>query len=64
MKDRIIASAYFAGWALVRALPETLAYRLFSSIADFGYAKNGKSIQRLRSNLARVKPNLSASELD
>ena len=64
MKDRIIASAYFAGWALVRALPERLAYRLFGSIADFVYAKNGKSIQRLRNNLARVKPNLSASELD
>jgi lauroyl/myristoyl acyltransferase len=64
MKDRIIASAYFAGWALVRALPETLAYRLFSLIADFVYVKNGKSTQRLRKNLARVKPNLDAGELN
>ena len=64
MKDRIIASAYFAGWALVRALPNTLAYRLFSLIADFVYVKNGKSIQRLRNNLARVQPNLSEGELN
>lgn len=64
MKDRIFASAYFAGWALVRALPETLAYRLFSLMADFVYVKNGKSTQRLRKNLARVKPNLDAGELN
>lgn len=64
MKDRVIASAYFAGWALVRALPETLAYRLFSLMADFVYVKNGKSTQRLRKNLARVKPNLDAGELN
>lgn len=64
MKDRIAASAYFFGWALVRVLPEKLAYGIFGAIAQLVHAKNGKSIQRLRSNLARVKPQLKPRDLD
>ncbi len=64
MKDSLSALAYFAGWRLVRTLPEKMAYRLFSSIGRRAVKANGKSVQRLRSNLSRVKPELSQSELD
>ena len=64
MKDSLSALAYFAGWRLVRTLPEKMAYRLFSSIGRRAVKVNGKSVQRLRSNLSRVKPELSQSELD
>ncbi len=57
------ATAYFAGWRIVRWLPEKRAYRLFEIIADRATAKNGKSFQRLENNLKRVKPELTASEL-
>ncbi len=64
VKDFLIAQLYFAGWRIVRWLPEKGAYRLFRSIGRLVLQRNGKSVQRLRSNLARVKPDLSANELD
>jgi KDO2-lipid IV(A) lauroyltransferase len=64
MKDSFSALAYFAGWRLVRTLPEKAAYRLFSSIGRRAVRVNGKSVQRLRSNLSRIKPELSKCELD
>lgn len=64
MKDRISYLAYLMGWWFVRTIPERLAYFLFGKIADFATSKGGKSIKRLRSNLARVKPRLSDNELD
>ncbi len=48
--------AYRAGWALVRALPERLAARLFERGADLAWRRQGKGARRLRSNLARVVP--------
>jgi KDO2-lipid IV(A) lauroyltransferase len=64
MKDSFSALAYFAGWRLVRALPERSAYRLFSFIGRRAVKANGKSVQRLRFNLSRVKPDLSEVELE
>lgn len=64
MIERVTATSYFAGWAIVRALPEQLAYGLFTSLADSFTRRNGKSVQRLRSNLARVCPEKSSDELD
>lgn len=55
---------YLMGWALVRALPEWFAYALFNRIALIAYNRNGRGVQRLRKNLARVKPELSSSELE
>jgi KDO2-lipid IV(A) lauroyltransferase len=64
MKDAISALAYFAGWRLVRTLPEKGAYGLFSFIGRRAVKANGKSVQRLRFNLSRVKPDLSEVELE
>lgn len=57
------ALAYFAGWRVVRWLPETTAYKLFEIIADQLSKREGKNFSRLKSNLKRVKPQLSDQEL-
>ena len=61
--EDLTAVAYFAGWRIVRWLPEKSAYRFFEFVADRASAKNGKSFQRLESNLKRVVPEISDSEL-
>jgi KDO2-lipid IV(A) lauroyltransferase len=64
VKDNLAAYAYFAGWRLVRWLPEKTAYRLAYWAADFLTKRNGKSVSRLRSNLSRTQPGISSAQLD
>ncbi|MEN9324268.1 MAG: hypothetical protein RL414_22, partial [Actinomycetota bacterium] len=47
---------YATAWFLVRYMPEKWAYGLASRAADYIYKRNGKQIQRLRSNYSRVHP--------
>ena len=61
--EDLTAAAYFAGWRIVRWLPERTAYRFFDFVADRISSKNGKSFKRLKSNLKRVVPQLSDHEL-
>ncbi|NUS74201.1 MAG: phosphatidylinositol mannoside acyltransferase [Corynebacteriales bacterium] len=56
MKDKLVDWAYGLGWAAVRALPESTARRLFQYGADRAYRRNDRGVQRLRSNLARIRP--------
>lgn len=64
MSQEIAYLLYLIGWKIVGLLPEASAYGLFRRIADYIYGKNGKSVRRLRTNLAIVRPNLSAPELE
>jgi len=64
VKDNLAAYAYFAGWRLVRWLPEKTAYRLAYWVADFLTKRNGRSVSRLRSNLSRTQPNISSAQLN
>ena len=64
MKDNIAAYAYFAGWRIVRWLPEKSAYRLAYAVADFLTKRNGKNVSRLRLNLRRTKPDITPLDLD
>jgi lauroyl/myristoyl acyltransferase len=52
---------YRLGWGAVRRMPERAAYALFDKIADVTVARGGA--ERLRSNYATVRPDLSAKEL-
>ena len=52
------------GFAAVRNLPARAAYRMFDSAAHLTYLRGGKGVDRLRANYARVRPELSARELD
>ncbi|TKK78678.1 phosphatidylinositol mannoside acyltransferase [Herbidospora galbida] len=54
LTDRIVASAYTVGWAVVRFVPEKVAAFVFRQIADVMWRRRGKSVRRLESNLARV----------
>ncbi len=64
MKENFSAYVYFAGWRIVRWLPEKTAYNLAYRIADFLVKRNGKSVQRLRSNLERTQPSITKLNLD
>lgn len=64
MGDRISYLAYLSGWKIVGVLPERLAYGLFKKIAHIMYGRNGKSVRRLRTNLAIVQPNSKSEDLE
>ena len=64
MKDFLTARAYFFGWSIIRRISEKSATDLFQRLGLWMYKKNGKSVERLRSNLVRVKPELSPTELE
>jgi KDO2-lipid IV(A) lauroyltransferase len=64
MKDNFSAYVYFAGWRVVRWLPESTAYKLAYWVSDFLVKRNGKSVQRLRSNLSRTQPGMTSLDLD
>ena len=56
LRGQVTSASYLAGWALVRALPEPLARQVFQAGADLAVRRGGPSIDRLRTNLARVAP--------
>lgn len=64
MIAKVSALAYFAGWRIVRVLPHTWAYGLFERLSTYLVGKDGKGVQRLRSNLRRIKPHLNEAELE
>ena len=64
MKENLSAYIYFAGWRLVRWLPENAAYKLAYRVADYLVKQNGKNVQRLRSNLERTQPSITKLNLD
>ena len=64
MKDNLSAYLYFAGWRVVRWLPESTAYKLAYLVSDFLVRRNGKSVQRLRSHLSRTQPGMTSLDLD
>ena len=64
MKDFFVARAHFFGWSIVRRISEKSAKALFSNLGAWMYGRNGKSVDRLRSNLSRVFPKLASKDLD
>lgn len=61
--DVLTTGGFRAGWALVRWLPERVAFNIFARAADLSFARGGKGVARLQSNYARVRPNADAAEL-
>ncbi len=60
--DRLTVAAHRIGWGAVRRMPERTAYALFDRIADLTVARGGAA--RMRSNYAKVRPDLDAAGLD
>jgi KDO2-lipid IV(A) lauroyltransferase len=64
VNDQLVATAYGAGWSLVKRMPERAAYAGFERISDTLWSRRGKDVQRLESNLRRVVgPEASDEEL-
>ena len=64
MIERVNAWAYFAAWRILRWLPEGFVYSSAYKIADLLVKRNGKSVARLRSNLARTQPHMTPLDLE
>jgi KDO2-lipid IV(A) lauroyltransferase len=62
--QRAAELGYAAGWGLVRAVPEPVARWAFATGADLAARRGGPGVRRLRSNLARVRPDAGPDELD
>lgn len=52
--DRLAAAGYGAGWSLAKALPEGLAERSFTAVADAAFRRRGPRTIQLARNLHRV----------
>ncbi|WP_347353733.1 phosphatidylinositol mannoside acyltransferase [Intrasporangium sp.] len=64
LTGQVSVLGFRVGWSAVRAMPERAAYALFDRIADVVVLRGGTGVVRLRSNYARVRPELTAGELD
>lgn len=62
--DLLTTAGFRGGWSVVRRLPERTAHTLFEAAADLATTRNGQGVQRLRSNYARVRPELADDALD
>lgn len=60
---RLTDSAYAAGWALVKALPEVLGAAVFRAIADLVWWRRGNAVRQLEANLARIAPTADLRKL-
>lgn len=62
MSDVLTVAGFRLGWGAVRRMPERLAYAMFDRIADVAVARGAAA--RMRSNYARVRPELDDAALD
>jgi KDO2-lipid IV(A) lauroyltransferase len=54
---------YAGAWAVVRRLPERVAYRLFDLVADVVWRRRPAAVLRLEANLRRARPEAGSAEL-
>ena len=54
---------YAGAWAVVRRLPERVAYRLFDLVADLVWWRQVAAVRRLEANLRRARPAATPAEL-
>lgn len=64
LRQRVVDLTFALAWALVRRLPERLVTAMFHRAADFAVRRNGRGVQRLKANLAVVRPTATPAELD
>jgi phosphatidylinositol dimannoside acyltransferase len=64
MNESLAYWVYASAWRVTRALPSSIAYKVFHLIADLIYRRNPAPVKRLRSNYARIHSEYSASQLE
>jgi KDO2-lipid IV(A) lauroyltransferase len=62
--DAVAVGGYRLGWGAVRRLPERTAHTVFDGVADLTVVRGGSGVRRLRSNYAKVRPELDDAQLD
>jgi KDO2-lipid IV(A) lauroyltransferase len=62
--EQAVATGFVTGWRVVRRLPEHRARSFFDRAGLRMYRRNGRGVQQLRHNLARVRPELDAVGLE
>lgn len=63
LRGQVTVLAFLLAWRVLRLLPARVAYWLFDRAADLITGRDGASVRRLRSNYARVRPELSPAQL-
>lgn len=63
MRDDVADTLYAFGWNATARLPERVARANFDAIADATWLRGGRSVVQLRTNLARVVPDLDDGAL-
>jgi lauroyl/myristoyl acyltransferase len=54
LRERAVDTAFAAGWAAVRALPEPVAAAGFAAVGELSARRDTRGVRQLRRNLARV----------
>ena len=61
--ERVIDLGWAAGWSVVGRLPERFVRSGTAALADLIWRRSGKQVRRLESNLARVRPQATPTEI-
>ncbi|MEU6284053.1 phosphatidylinositol mannoside acyltransferase [Streptomyces sp. NPDC047028] len=61
--ERLTDTLYGLGWSTVKKLPEPVAVRLGTTIADLAWKRRGNGVLRLEANYARVVPDAGPERL-
>lgn len=64
LTDRAIARGFATGWKMLPSMPARMAYSIFDDIASATYIRGGGSVEQLRRNYARARPELAPTELE
>lgn len=64
IRQKVEVAGFRLGWGAVRKLPAPVAYRLFDRIASVTHRRGGKNVDRMRSNYARIRPELTPQALE
>ena len=64
LRDRAVTAAYLGAWKGLGRLPEARARSLFARVGGRAYRRNGRGVQQLRANYARLRPDLDAAGLE
>jgi phosphatidylinositol dimannoside acyltransferase len=63
LAQRLASAGYRFGWTVVRRMPETAMFWVFTQIADIIWRRQGKGVQQLEANLLRVRPDATGKQL-
>jgi KDO2-lipid IV(A) lauroyltransferase len=63
VREALTYRLYAGAWALVRRLPERVAYGSFDRVADVLWWRRGRAVRRLEANLRRARPSATPEQL-